>query len=76
MPHNTTDFDTAARAAARQYFREGHSHLTVGFLALGNRDQAVKVAAITAAGIFQGIRSNFETRSIRSDTESFPKSIT
>jgi endo-1,4-beta-xylanase len=34
------------------YGHSGGGHLTVGFLALGNQDQAVKVAAITSAGIY------------------------
>ncbi|MCX7014109.1 MAG: prolyl oligopeptidase family serine peptidase [Candidatus Sumerlaeota bacterium] len=34
------------------YGHSGGGHLTVGFLALGNQDKAVKVAAITSAGIY------------------------
>ena len=34
------------------YGHSGGGHLTVGFLALGNGDRAVKVGAITAAGIY------------------------
>jgi len=34
------------------YGHSGGGHLTVGFLALGNQDRAIKVAAITSAGIY------------------------
>ena len=34
------------------YGHSGGGHLTVGFLALGNQDRAIKAAAITSAGIY------------------------
>ena len=44
--------DFVKRNQIAMYGHSAGGHLTVGFLALGNQDRAVRVAAITAAGIY------------------------